>query len=393
MNCLNNLSPDELESRRIDRSNKKKEWWNSLSNEEKESQIKKSISPSSGTNKFHQRFERQFSESHLSRDYHLKSEYPTTNNGVTHCWDYGILDEYNELWMLIDLDGAYFHADICDYNGIQSHENGDINRRFTILDEVKWFILYELKFDECFEYLSSIIDLSYDEFISKRFKEYHSMPFPYPEYTNVELLNSFNTLCRMDCAKYKQFHWYGMTIGDRIIYHFHRSIWSKEYQGIIPQNIYEDDINLRENLTKHMFLHNYLNKNKVLQAVPHVPIVSAGEAKLIINDHLSEFDTIFDPYFNYSSVMLACIAMNKRYIGICNDEIQVDETNKIIEFLKSNGIETNVHINDYYTKYDCLLTCIYEYQNIDEIIAKYYCEKYVFIIMDKNNKLIIREGI
>ena len=366
-------------------------WYKNLSKKDKAEYIKNMLNKSSGDNKLHQRFEYEF-YSLFGDKYYLKSEYVEIINNHLHPWDYAVFED-DKLCMLIDLDGAYFHADICDYDGIQSHENGDINRRFTILDEVKWFILYELKFDECFEYLSSIIDLSYDEFISKRFKEYHSMPFPYPEYTNVELLNSFNTLCRMDCAKYKQFHWYGMTIGDRIIYHFHRSIWSKEYQGIIPQNIYEDDINLRENLTKHMFLHNYLNKNKVLQAVPHVPIVSAGEAKLIINDHLSEFDTIFDPYFNYSSVMLACIAMNKRYIGICNDEIQVDETNKIIEFLKSNGIETNVHINDYYTKYDCLLTCIYEYQNIDEIIAKYYCEKYVFIIMDKNNKLIIREGI
>lgn len=366
-------------------------WYNNLSKKDKADHIKNMLYKSSGDNKLHQRFEYEF-YSHFGDKYYLKSEYVEIINKHLHPWDYAVFNLNNELVMLIDLDGAYFHADICDYNGIQSHETGDINRRFTIPDGVKWFILYELKFDECFEYLSSIIDLSYEEFINKRFKEYSNMPFPYPEYTNAELLKSFNILCKMDCVKYKQFHWYGIRIGDRIIYHFHRSIWSKEYQGIIPQIIYEDYITLRENLTKHMFLHNYLNKNKILQAIPHVPIVSAGEIKLIINDYLSDFDTIFDPYFNYSSVMLACISMNKRYVGLCDDEVQVNESIKIIEFLKLNGIKLDVRINEYYTKYDCLLTCIYDHQNIDEIIAKYYCKKYGFIIIDKNNKLIIREG-
>ena len=366
-------------------------WYKNLSKKDKAEHVKNILIKSSGDNKLHQRFEYEF-YSLFGDKYYLKSEYVEILNNHLHPWDYAIFKD-NELIMLIDLDGAYFHADICDYNGIQSHETGDIDRRFTIPDGIKWFILYELKFDECFEYLSSIIDLSYNEFIEKRLREYRSMPFPYHEYTNMELLDSFNKLCRMNCEKYKQFRWYGLRIGDRMIYNFHRSIWDKKYQGIIPQTMYEDNIELHENLNKHMFLHNYLNKNKILQSVPHVPIVSAGEIKLIINDYLSEFDVIFDPYFNYSSVMLACIAMNKRYIGLCNDEIQQYECDIMLRFLSDNGIETNVHINESYTRYDCLLTCIYEHQNIDEIIAKYHCKKYIFIIMDKNNKLIIREGI
>ena len=409
MNWLNNLSPDELESRRIDRSNKKKEWWNSLSNEEKESQIKKSISPSSGTNKFHQRFERQFSESHLSRDYHLKSEYPTTNNGVTHCWDYGILDEYNELWMLIDLDGAYFHADICDYDGLHSKEEYDEKRGLSIPEGVRSCIITEKNFGRCFDYMCKTLILDYGEYVEYMFNVCRSMPFPYPEYSEKELLKAYEHLMKLNCNdKYHQDISLNTRVGDRLIQHFHHSIWHDHRGGeLSPYEAWQDDELLLKIIQNRIIYQNYLNPNKILQGfniakkAAKVSVFSAARAKMIVCKYLNEFDTVFDPFSGYSGRMLGTITAGKRYIGQDISLIHTNETKNMIDFLREHGIKFDVSITQAdilqsHGEYPCLFTCS-PYSDkeqwedvpvdmktcddwIDVCLNNFKCKRYVFVV-------------
>jgi len=132
-----NLSPEEKEAysqKAKDRANNlpleekmrisklHQDNWNKLTSEEQAKRSKKALSSSGKINKFAIKFEKAFNESHLSNDFYLLSEYPMIGETI-HIWDYGIYNKFtNELVMVVDLDGAYFHADICDYDGIHSRE-------------------------------------------------------------------------------------------------------------------------------------------------------------------------------------------------------------------------------------------------------------------------------
>ena len=101
-------------------------WYKNLSKKDKAAHVKNMLVNASGDNKLHQRFEYKF-YSLFGDKYYLKSEYVEILNNHLHPWDYAMFDLNNELAMLIDLNGLFYHADNCDYNGIQSHEIGDIN--------------------------------------------------------------------------------------------------------------------------------------------------------------------------------------------------------------------------------------------------------------------------
>ena len=361
------------------------DWWGKSPVTSKEAFIKKVLTSSIGKNKLHLQFESQFNE----LEYDLIPEYPTTNHDITHCWDYAIFRD-NELCMLIDLDGAYFHADICDYDGLHSKEEYDEKRGLSIPDGVKWCIIYEKDFDKSFAYMRNTLSLSYDEFINKRFNEYRSMPFPYPEYTDSELLRSYRDLCKLNCDdKYHRSLNVNTRIGDRLIIHFHPSIYNNSI------DTWNNDKELR-NMIKHGYLyHSYLNKNKILQGFniyepcKRVQHISAGKAKMIIHRYLSEYDEVFDPCYNYGSIMLACIAMNKKYIGLFEDESRLIESSNLLGFLWDNKIEYNATLIKYdkcnQSTYQSLFAEVSNDGMIDKYTTKYHCKRYVFLIDDTIN--------
>jgi hypothetical protein len=294
--------------------------------------------------------------------------------------------------MIIDLDGSYFHADKCDYDGLHSKEEYDEKRGLSIPDGVKWCIINEKNFEECFSYLEKIIPLSYDEFISLRFKEYRNIPFPQPHYTDGELIRSFESLQRMDCNdKYHQNLSLNTRLGDRIIQHFHTSLYDE------AQSAWKNDDILYDLTTEHAMYQSYLNKNKILQGLnvskicPIQHILSPAKVKMIINKYLSEYNEIFNPYNVYSEIMLACIASGKRYIGKdCNIE-RLNESNKIAEFLQKYGIQMDVSLySDIDNReFECMLTEIYDENDIEDIVLKYKCKYYILIL---NNDIIEIEG-
>lgn len=399
----------------VKQSNEKKAMWANMTPDKRREMLHKMHTPKAGGNSFSKRFEAQFDESFLSNMYYFKAEVVLDNGDYFHSWDYGIYDLDNNLVMVVDLDGAYYHADICDYDGIHSHEEYDSQRMMSIPPDsnIKTAIILELKFKESFELMMKSLILNYDEFMQMIFDNLRIMPFPYPHYQVKELMKSYNDLSRMNCnSNLHQDISLNTRLGDRLIQHFHRNIWhSSVGNNISPYDAWYDDKLLMECIENRTFYQYILNPNKILQGfnvskiAPKVSVFSAGRAKLIISRYLSEFDTIFDPFSGFSGRMLGTIASGKKYIGQDINEITVRESNELISFLQEYyKFDVSVTQQDILTstgEYPCLFTCPpysdKEQWNgtpvdkrtcddwIDECLSRFKCKKYVFVV-DKTEK-------
>ena len=319
-------------------SNDVKMWWKNMDPDMKEKMIKKIMLSTNGKNNLHKKFEEYLCK--YIPCYKYESEYPTTNNGVTHCWDYAIFRD-NKLCILIDLDGAYFHADICDYDGIHSRIEYDNSRFLSVPSKIKHLIIRELNFDEDFSWLLKIINLSYEEFINLETKYLVSMPCPYPEYTSSELLKSFDQLQRMNCDdKYHRSLNVNTRIGDRLIHHFcHNLLWA---------NIEWNKDYIRNALLNHEINYPHMNKNKILQTVPHLQIISPAKAKMIINRYGKSNRYVYDDT-NNPSIFLATVSLNKIY---CYENDLSFYIKSLINFLNDNAIKCSYELftnqNDVY---------------------------------------------
>jgi hypothetical protein len=101
----NNLSEEEKENRIVHLSHAFQDWYDNLSENEKVDLRKKQLSPSTGKNQLHQKFESYFNDSYISNGYYFKSEEIVIINNKSKAWDYGIYDKSNdELVMVVDLD-------------------------------------------------------------------------------------------------------------------------------------------------------------------------------------------------------------------------------------------------------------------------------------------------
>ena len=120
---------------------------------------------------------------------------------------------------------------------------------------------------------------------------------------------------------------------------------------------------------------------------------------MIIHRYLSEFDEVFDPFSGYGGIMLACIAMNKQYVGQDVSGVHVRESLNMLSFLKDNGVDIDASLNIADSSqttgtYQCLITEVpsgdEECQDVVNIYASdewidvcmrnYKCNNYVFIV-------------
>ena len=397
---------------------KRKEWFSSLSEEERNAYFKSQTVIASKFNKLHQRFESYFHESYINNTFSYESEYVVSNNNVTHSWDYGIFDENGDLQMVVDLDGKFFHADECDYNGIHSREENDERRFLTVPEGIKYHIIYENQFTKSFEEMIKKLMVKYDEFVEEQFKYCRLLPdLPYMKYSDNELLKSYEQLCRLKTDdKYHQSISLNNREGDRLINQFHHSIYQAKCKGfkLSPYEAWYDDDLLRKIIKNRIIYINKINPNKILQGfniakvAKRVTVFSAGRAKLIISRYLSEFDTIFDPFSGFSGRMLGTIASGKKYIGQDISEIHLRESSSIIEFLKKYGydIDAELHQKDItksHGSYPCLFTCP-PYADkeqwldvpidmrtcddwIDLCLNHFKCQRYVFVV-DETKKYV-----
>lgn len=375
------------------RVKKWKNYYNQLSDEEQKEFVKKSM--------YKKKFESYFLESYISNNYYIKDEILLTNV-TTHKWDYGIYDKLtNELVMVVDLDE------------LNSKEEYDERILLSIPDGIKVSIINEMKFKNSFENMIKTLMIDYDAFVEYQFNICRSMPFPYPKYTDMELIRSYNQLCKMKTDnKYHKDISLRNREGDRLISHFHESIYmAKRKETISPYEAWYNDDLLRKVIKNRIIYVNTINPNKILQGfniskvATKISIFSAGRAKILISRYLNEYDEIFDPFSGFSGRMLGSISSNKQYIGQDISPIHVNESNNMLLFLKDNGIQFNANIEckdilQSSGEYECLFTCP-PYSDIEqwyevpvdkrtcddwitECINRFKCKKYLFVVNETN---------
>ena len=401
------LTDDEI----TDLNYKIKQSWDRLNSLERSARVRSSFLKSNGENKFHQKFEQYFKDSYISKNFYYKAEEYLSSEEVKHFWDYGIYDNDGTLQMVVDLDGAYYHADMCDYNGLHNKEEYDEKRFLSVPDGVKYHIIYEKAFSKSFELMIKKLMLNYDEFVEDQFRYCRLLPdLPYPSYTDRELLKSYESVMKICIDNlYDDSISINNREGDRLINQFHHSIYQAKCKGfkLSPYEAWYDDDLLRKIIKNRIIYINKINPNKILQGfniakvAKRVTVFSAGRAKLIISRYLSEFDTIFDPFSGFSGRMLGAVASGKKYIGQDISEIHLRESANIIEFLKRYGydIDAELHQKDItksHGSYPCLFTCP-PYQDkeqwldvpidmrtcddwIDLCLNHFKCQRYVFVV-------------
>ena len=382
-----------------------KEAQSKMSQEAKDRMREKQLRNSQGNNRFHKKFEKSFYNSELSKYFYFDIELCISNKNIKHFWDYGIYNQNGELELVVDLDGEFFHADGYNYNGLFSHEEYDESRYLTIPENIKSCIIYENKFDESFNYLIKILKLSYNEYVKLKYDYFKNIEFPFPKYDIKDLNRSFNDLIKMDCDDKNHINNLSLNtrFGDCLIYHFHPSIFHDHYNNkLSPYEIWNNDNELMNLIKSNAILHNHLNYNKLYQSfnlINKVRFISAGRVKMIINKYLKDYDIIFNPFDKYSSIMLGSISLDKQYIGLSNNENIFNESLNLLNYLKINlnkNIKANVYYKDYIRKdiinFQYLFTSLYDDNCdniIDNILNKYNCNIYVFIVNNtekyKNN--------
>lgn len=405
------ISDEERAMRTLERIRRLNEWRTSLPKEQLESMMRKILNGNNKRNTLTEKFERYFKDSIISKSYHYTKEYFCSANDVSHSWDYAIFNENDQLQMVIDLDGAFYHGDLTDYDGAHSREEYDEKRLLSVPSGIKYHIIYEKKFTKSFELMIQKLMLDYDDFIEDQFNQCRSLlDIPYPHYTPVELVRSYEHLRKMKTDdKYHKTLSMNNREGDRIINHFHHSIYlaKRKTSKLSPREAWNDDDLLRKIIRNRIIYINKINPNKILQGfnisnvAQKVSVFSAARAKMIIAKYLSEFDEIFDPFSGFSGRMIGAVSLDKKYIGQDISKIHIEESKKIISFLIKYGYSPEVYlskkdINSSYGEYPCLFTCppysdkeqwfdVPVSKNtcddwIDICLAHFKCKRYVFIV-------------
>lgn len=380
-----------------------------------------------GHNRLNRKFEKRFKESILNENFYFINEYMFVNGNEHKFWDYAIYNKQNKLVMVVDLDGRFFHADTCDYNGLHSREECDEKRGLFVPENSKVHIIDENRFNDGFNEMIELLLVDYDDYINKQFELYRSIKFPFPSYNSYELINSFKQLCRMNPGnKYVNISLRNRE-GDRLITNFHKSIYRAHRKNCVsPYDAWYDDELLRKCIKNRiLYRSSTTNPNKILQGfnvsriAPKVSVFSAGRAKILIYKYLNQFNEVFDPFSGFSGRMLGCMSLGKHYIGQDISAIHIDESMKMLEFF---NISKNVHypdivipdisVNDI-TKssgeYECLFTCP-PYGNkeiwfnvnedkrscddwIDLCLNNFKCKRYLFVVdsTDRYNDYIVDE--
>lgn len=142
-------------------------------------------------------------------------------------------------------------------------------------------------------------------------------------------------------------------------------------------------------------------------------------AKYLIETYLNDCDNLLDPFSGYSARLLGAWACNKNYTGIDINDITVQESNELIQFMKDNkvlkdDIEINIKCTNSLSSKgsaDAIIACppysdkngkqIEIWQNskgekiicdkscdeiIDYFVGNFDCKKYLFVVDGSSTK-------
>ena len=336
----------------------------------------------------------------LSNKINYQQSYRITKDKYTHEFDFAIFD--TDLVLLIDCDGTYYHGYDSDFNGKTVNSYSDDYRSLLVPKGVKFIQVIEGNDTEKLaqKEILSLIDIDYDEYLTNIFNWCRETEFPFPNYSEKVLRNSWTSLKNSDTSRFTM----NCRYGEKLLLHFHPSVWYANKKGkLSPYEAWQDDILLRLAISNRIiYKGTNLDRSRVLNGfsvsgiAPRVSMFNPYQAKYIVEKYLNKYDTIFDPCSGFSGRLLGTASLDKHYIGIDINSTSVEESNRLIQYLDLNDSVSIADSSKIKGKYDCLFTCppykdkeiwknsTFDLRSCDEwidiFISNYNCDKYVFVV-------------
>ena len=308
-------------------------------------------------------------------------------------FDFAVFNN-NELKLLIEIDGIYYHGLTEDRNGKHVRGENDCECFSKVHGGVKYIVCDDNNIEKCFDEITKVYDMDYNEWIKSIISDLPK-EFPYPKYTKERLAKDWKHLQEWEWNK-------NSYVGSSIVRHFHESIWEAHVgKNISPVECWNNKELLEKTVKNRMIYSSRLSSQSIVDGfnvckiAPKVSVFNPMLAKYLIKTYLNEFSEVFDPFSGFSGRMLGCCALGKKYVGQDINTKHVIESNRIIDYLRLNASvkEQDIFIDQ--GKYECLFTCppygLKEIWNehetdytcdmwISQCITRYDCKKYLFVV-------------
>ena len=369
------------------------EYWSS-NPENYEKTLKNRLNKNNG---YLSKAEKKFAEMLKNRHVDFKYNYVLNKKH----WDFAIFNN-GILDILIEIDSEYNHGLMKDADGKHVRGEQDFKRFSKINDNIKFLVIDSKRIDEGIKETINLMGINYDNFIQKII-ELCNTDFPYPSYDEKRMLEDYERLCRFDNIK--------ATLTYSLITNFHKSIWHchvknkpSPYEAWYNKDLLKKCIENRFIYKSVLSSQNVLNGFNICKIAPKISLFNPNIAKYLIKKYLNNYQTVFDPFSGYSGRMLGCCSLNKKYIGQDVNEITINESVEIKNFLHLDSELSCKDIFESSGEYDCLFTCppygdkenwnqviknISCDQWIDECLKRFRCKNYLFVVDDtekyKNN--------
>ena len=327
------------------------------------------------------------------------------------CFDFAIFKD-NELSILVEVDGEYFHGLLSDCDGKLVRGDKDCERFSKCPEGVKLIVCDSFKVEDCFSEILRVFDIDYEKWIQEIVD---SLPkeFPYYEYSEERMRKDYEKLCTYRDIKKNS------RLGDSIISNFHRSIYDAHISTKPSPKEAWNNRELLEKCVRNRFIyssnlssHSILQGFNVCKIAPKVSVFSAPLARRLIQTYLDKYNQIFDPFSGFSGRMLGACSLDKSYIGQDINVSHIKESKQIAEFLELKNVSLKVQnvLEDTKKEYECLFTCPpyggKEHWNIkndliektcdewiDECLNRFKCKTYLFVVdeTEKYKDYIVEE--
>lgn len=339
--------------------------------------------------------EKKLNEFLTNRKFNFKYSYECNSKN----FDFAIFDENDNLKILIEIDGLYYHGLKEDCNGKHVRGETDHERFSKVPENVKFIVCDENRIEDCFKEILKIYNVNYDEWINSIL---NNMPseFPYPKYDDKRLM--------LDWLHLQKWEWNPHShVGISIVNNYHKHIWqSKVGNNLSPVECWQNKELLLQTIKNRVIYSSALSSQaiaagfNICKIAPKVSVFNPMLAKHIVKTYLQNYNEIFDPFSGFSGRMLGTCACGKKYFGQDINEQHVKESNEIIKKFNLNATIVQKDVFESNGSYECLFTCspynLKEIWNenetnlncdewIDECLKRFKCKKYVFVV-DKTEK-------
>ena len=360
------------------------EYWSS-NPENYEKTLKNRLNKNNG---YLSKAEKKFAEMLKNRHIDFKYNYVLNKKH----WNFAIFNN-GTLDILIEIDSEYNHGLMKDADGKHVRGEQDFKRFSKINDNIKFLVIDSKRIDEGIKETINLMGINYDNFIQKII-ELCNTDFPYPSYDEKRMLEDYERLCRFDNIK--------ATLTYSLITNFHKSIWHchvknkpSPYEAWYNKDLLKKCIENRFIYKSVLSSQNVLNGFNICKIAPKISLFNPNIAKYLIKKYLNNYQTVFDPFSGYSGRMLGCCSLNKKYIGQDVNEITINESVEIKNFLHLDSELSCKDIFESSGEYDCLFTCppygdkenwnqviknISCDQWIDECLKRFKCKNYLFVV-------------